>query len=150
MRARPLLAAVLVLAATIVSAQPQPLPPGKWWQRPEVVQELKLTGEQQDRLDAVFRAAANELIDLKAEADKLQVQLRGELDRTQLRRADIKALATKLGEARARLFERELMMLLDMRAVLNDAQWERLRGHLERLEGRRHGPPPGKGRRPPP
>ena len=27
----------------------------------------------------------------------------------------------------ARLFERELMMLVDMRAVLNDAQWNRMR-----------------------
>lgn len=147
MTRRTLVAAALLLAATILSAQPQPLPPGKWWQRPETVRELALTNEQQDRLDAIFRSAANELIDLKGDADKLQIQLRGELDRTQLRRSEIKALAGKLNEARSKLFERELMMLLDMRAVLSDRQWEQMRSHLERMEDRRPGPP---GRRPPP
>ncbi|HEY0142533.1 MAG TPA: periplasmic heavy metal sensor [Thermoanaerobaculia bacterium] len=148
MTGRTLVAGVLLLAATILSAQPQPLPPGKWWQRPEVVKDLALSNEQQDRLDNIFRAAANELIDLKAEADKLQVQLRGELDRTQLRRAEIKALGTKLSDARSKLFERELTMLLDMRAVLSDRQWEQMRSHLEREDHRRGGPPGGR-RQPP-
>ncbi|MCU1350153.1 MAG: hypothetical protein JWO56_3183, partial [Acidobacteria bacterium] len=49
----------------------------------------------------------------------------------QLNRADIQHAAAKLSEARARLFERELMMLVDMRAVLTDAQWTRMRNELE-------------------
>ena len=27
------------------------LPPGKWWRRPEIVQKLELTEDQQNRLD---------------------------------------------------------------------------------------------------
>src|SRR5579859_556232 len=57
----------LCLVATSAFAQ---LPPGKWWRRPEIVQTLGLTEEQQDRLDTIFRAAANDLIDAKAEMDK--------------------------------------------------------------------------------
>lgn len=136
---------LLVFAAV---SEAQPLPP-KWWQRPEVVRELVLTRDQQEKLDDVFRAAANELIDIKAEAEKQQVALRGELDRRQLRRNEIRAIVAKLNEARGKLFEREVMMLVDMRALLSETQWEKLRMHFERIEDRKPGPPGGR-RHPPP
>lgn len=146
-----ILAAALLLAGI---AHAQHLPPGKWWRRAEVVKQLNLTADQQDRLDEVFRLAANDLIDAKAEVDKLQIALRGEIDRTQLRRAEIERIGSALHEARGRLFTRELRMLVDMRGVLNDTQWNRLRQHLderdERREGGRPGPPgPMGGNRPP-
>lgn len=149
-----ILAAVLVAAA--VTAEAQQLPPGKWWQRPEVVRELQLTREQQDRLDTTFRDSADGLIDAKADVEKLQVALRGEIDRPQLRRQEIQQLAAKVSEARARLFERELMLLVDMRGILTEPQWDRLRAHLDRREDPRGMGPmnprpnrrPGAGRRP--
>jgi len=131
MRRAALLFAVGLLAAAAVSAQP--LPSGKWWRRPEVVQLLNLSDEQQARLESIFRSAANDLIDLKAEVDKQNIALRGELDQPQLDRAAIRRISAKLNEGRGRLFERELMMLVDMRSVLNDAQWNRLRNQLDRL-----------------
>ena len=131
MRRVALLFAVVLLTAAAVSAQQ--LPPGKWWRRPEVVQLLNLSDEQQSRLESIFRGAANDLIDLKAEVDKQNIALRGELDQPQLDRAAIRRISTRLNEARGRLFEHELMMLIDMRSVLNDAQWNRLRNQLDRL-----------------
>ena len=66
--------------------------------------------------------------------EKQNINLRGELDQQQLDRAVIRKDAQKLSEARGRLFERELAMLVDMRAVLNDSQWNRMRnGLLDRL-----------------
>jgi hypothetical protein len=139
MTRRLFLAAALIACAAI--AQAQQLPPGKWWQRPEIVSELQLTNEQQDRLDEVFRGAANDLIDAKAAVEKLQVAIRGELDRPQVRRAELQKIASQLSAARGRLFERELMMLVDMRGVLNEQQWTRIRGHLDRMQQQR--PPMG-------
>lgn len=138
------LAATLLFAA-LAEAQPGPPPPpmphGKWWRRPELVQRLELNREQQKRLDAIFQAAADELIDAKGDVRKLEVQLRGELDRTQLRRADIQRIATLLSAARAKLFERELMMLVDMRGVLDENQWELLQDEMPHGPGGRRGPP---------
>ena len=131
MRRVALLLAVALLTAAAVSAQQ--LPPGKWWRRPEVVQLLNLSDEQQSRLESIFRGAANDLIDLKAEVDKQNIALRGELDQPQLDRAAIRRISTRLNDARGRLFEHELMMLIDMRSVLNDAQWNRLRNQLDRM-----------------
>src|SRR5438477_10692757 len=98
----------LVSLLIAVSAFAQQLPPGKWWRRPEIVQNLNLTDEQQDRLESIFRGSATELIDLKAEVDKSSIALRGELDRPQLDRAAIRRAAARLNEARGRLFDREL------------------------------------------
>jgi Spy/CpxP family protein refolding chaperone len=132
------LAVALLTCAAI--AQAQQLPPGKWWRRPELIQQLQLSASQQERLDEVFRGAANELIDAKADVEKLHVAIRGELDRPQIRKAELQRLATQLSTARGRLFERELMMLVDMRGVLTEQQWMRVRNHLDRMQERREGP----------
>jgi hypothetical protein len=138
MKQRVLFAALLMTATLALSsiAEGQQLPPGKWWRREEVARQLELTRDQQDKLDEVFRVAANGLIDARAEVDKLQIALRGELDRAQLRRQELQRLATQLTQARGKLFERELMMLADMRGSLNEEQWSRLRTHLDRAQER--------------
>ena len=143
---RRLLVAAALLACA-AATQGQGLPPGKWWQRQAVVQELQLTNEQQNRLDEIFRDAANDLIDARGAIEKLQIAIRGELDKTQVRKTEILRLATQLSDARGKLFERELVMLLDMRTVLNDQQWAKMRRVLDRMqenhqERRQQGPPP--------
>ena len=126
------LAALLILTASAALAQVN-LPPGKWWRRPELIQVLNLSGEQQDRLENVFRNAADELIDVRGEVEKQTIALRAALDRSQLDREQVLRVSQRLNDARSRLFQRELMMLVDMRAVLTDAQWERMRNILDRL-----------------
>ena len=139
MRKQRVLVAALLIAAsfTLTSiAEAQQMPPGKWWRREEVARQLELTRDQQDKLDEVFRGAANELIDARGDVEKLQIALRGELDRVQLRRQELQRLAAQLTQARGKLFERELMMLADMRGILNDEQWNRLRTFLDRAQER--------------
>ena len=140
MTRRILFAAALLACAAL--AQAQQLPPGKWWRRPEIIRELQLTADQQERLDEVFRGAANDLIDAKADVEKLQISIRGELDRPQLRKTELQKLATQLSAARGRLFERELMMLVEMRGVISEEQWTRIRNFLDRVQERHNGPPP--------
>ena len=112
----------------------QQLPPGKWWRRPEVIQNLNLSDDQQDKLEHIFRGASTDLIDLRAEVEKANIALRGELDRPQLDGAAIHKVALRLNDARGKLFDRELSMLVEMRGVLSDPQWNRMRNMLERLE----------------
>jgi Spy/CpxP family protein refolding chaperone len=144
------MAALLFAAAVATSAGAQQLPPGKWWRRPEVVRVLGLSAEQQTRLDAIFRAASDDLIDARADMEKLNNALRGELDQTQLNKPNIVRITRLLNEARGRLFEREMLMLVDMRGVLTEPQWRQLREQLDRRrESLRRGPqferprPPG-------
>ncbi|MFL6248436.1 MAG: hypothetical protein ACJ74H_20605 [Thermoanaerobaculia bacterium] len=140
-RHRVMFAVALVAATFLVEAQQ--LPPGKWWRREEVVRQLELTRDQQEKLDEVFRRAADDLIDAKANVDKLQIALRSELDRAHLRRQELQRLAAQLTQARGKLFEHELMMLADMRGILDQKQWTRLRTHLDRMQDRMRGPERG-------
>ena len=134
MKTRIAFACLIVLAIT--SAATAQLPPGRWWRNGMIAEHLGLAPEQQARLDAIFRSAANELIDRRAEVEKLTLALRAELDQAQINRATLQRVAAQLSDARGRLFEREVMMLADMRGVLDDAQWARLRAHAERrLQG---------------
>ena len=128
---KPILIAIAI-AAFAASAFAQ-LPPGKWWRRPEIINQLALTEDQQTRLDGIFRVSAGDLIDLRGDVEKQNIALRGELDQPQLNRANIRKIAAQLNEARGRLFERELSMLVDMRAVLSDQQWNHMRAALDRL-----------------
>lgn len=134
------LAALLMLVASAALAQLN-MPPGKWWRRAEIVRELNLSEEQQDRLEGVFAASAADLIDLRGEVEKQSIALRAAIDRPQLDRDAIRQLAQRLNDARGRQFQRELMMLVDMRGVLTDAQWNRMRNALDRLGERRQDRP---------
>jgi|ERR1041385_2454609 Spy/CpxP family protein refolding chaperone len=136
MKRRIAVAALLVLTASAALAQVN-LPPGKWWRRPDVIQLLNLSNDQQDRLERVFQNSANDLIDLRGEVEKQSIALRAALDRPQLDREQVRAIAQRLNEARGRQFQRELMMLVDMRGVLTDLQWNRLRNALDRLAERK-------------
>ena len=130
----------LILIATLlaaVSAAAADLPPGKWWERPEVADRLGLSADQKSQLEAAFRSAANELIDRKAEVDKLALRLRDELDREKINRGELQKVAADLSNARGRLFQRELMMLADMREVLSEEQWTMLRSQLDRRRQQR-------------
>lgn len=138
MMKRSLLALAMLFLSTAALAAD--LPPGKWWRRPEVIQSLTLSDEQQNRLEAIWRSASSDLIDGRAEVEKQNIALRTELDRPQLDRRAVQSIAARLNAARGRLFERELMMLVDMRGVLSDAQWSRMRAQLERMGDERMRP----------
>jgi len=125
---------LIVLSMTLAMSAFAQVPPGKWWKRAEIIQRLELTDDQQSRLEGIFRNSASDLIDVKADMDKLAIALRSELDQPQLNRAAIKSIVMKLNEARSRKFEREVMLFVDMRSVLNDAQWNRMRADLDRMQ----------------
>lgn len=143
------MAIILVVSACSLSIGAEPgMPPGKWWRRAEVAQRLALTSDQQLRLDEVFRVNARDLVDLKADVEKRSIDLRSAFEQPQLDRADVQKAAAQVSEARGKLFEREVMMLVEMRSVLNDQQWARLRDRLQDRGDQRPKGPGSQRRRP--
>ena len=138
------------LLATTMFAQGFGLPPGKWWKMPRVVETLELTKAQQDQLDDVFRTAAPDLIDLKAELEKATIALRDTVDQADINREGVRGAVSRVNSARAKMFEREVMLLVDMRGVLSAPQWSRLRQALDqrRVETKREDRRPANRRRP--
>jgi Spy/CpxP family protein refolding chaperone len=118
-------------AATLVPsvALPQmlPIPPGKWWERPRVAEELALTAEQQEKLESMTVDQARSLVDLKAAVEKAEIDLRVAADGEPLNPEKIRAAFSALQQARMRMEAERFEMLIRVRQTLTTPQWMRLK-----------------------
>lgn len=128
MRRSRTLAALLaaVFAALPAAAQMIEMPAGKWWKRPPVVESLKITPEQQERLDEVFSKNRRAFVDLKADVDRRTIDLEDLLAARDLDARKARAASDALEQARARLGRARTMMVVEMRGILTEEQWLRI------------------------
>jgi Spy/CpxP family protein refolding chaperone len=113
-------------------AQPSPEqalggPPGKWWDRPEWVQLLVLSADQQKKMDDVFQQSRLKLIDLNATLEKEQITMEPLIAADSPDEAKIVAQFDKVAQARAELEKANARMLLGIRRVLTQDQWNKLK-----------------------
>lgn len=140
------LAALLFTFATAAPAFAQlpEMPLGKWWKRPRIVERLKIKPDQQERLDEIFAKNRRSFIDLKADVDRRVVDLEELLTKKESDPARISAATDALEQAKARLGKTRTMMIVEMKGVLSDEQWQRILAlrddwRRERNEERRGG-----------
>jgi Spy/CpxP family protein refolding chaperone len=128
-----LIALIFTLAPFAAFAQQDRpmMPKGRWWRMPDVSKQLRLTPEQQEKLDAAFTQRSKELIDLKAEMEKSAIELRASLESYDSNDADVMKFANAVGDARSKLFRKEIEMMLDIRSELTEEQWTRLRTAID-------------------
>jgi len=154
-RAALLAAACAVFGLVPVAAQMPETPPGKWWKRPRVVQVLKLTPDQQDRLEEIFARNRRAFVDLKAEVEKSQIDVEELVAKKDSDPKRVAAAVDALEQSRMRLRKSVTMMFLEQRAVLTPQQWKafldrRDDWRRERLEERHRGDLERRGEMPPP
>lgn len=132
-RLQAVFAVLIVLSPlTAFAQQDRPMmPKGRWWKMPDVAKRLSLTPDQQEKLDAVFTKRSKELIDLKAEMEKSAIELRARLEKFDSKPAEVLGHATAVGDARSKLFRKEIEMMLDIRAELSEEQWTKLRAAID-------------------
>jgi Spy/CpxP family protein refolding chaperone len=116
-----------------------PLPPGKWWTDPGLVQKLGLTTDQQSRIEAIFQQSRLKLIDLSAALQKEEATIEPLLEAEHPDEAKVVAQIDRIAQARAELEKANARMLLGFRGVLSQDQWKRLQDLR---------PPPQQGGRP--
>ncbi len=102
-------------------------PSGRWWTRPEVAQRLGLTSDQTRRMDDIFQQHRLKLIDLNAVVQKEEAILEPLVSAEQPDEAKIVAQIDKVAQARAELEKANARMLLGIRRVLTQEQWEKLK-----------------------
>jgi Spy/CpxP family protein refolding chaperone len=150
------LAAALGAALALpVSAQMPETPPGKWWKRPRVVQLLKISPEQQDKLEEIFSRNRRSFVDLKAEVEKNQIDVEELVAKKDSDSKRISAAIDGLEQSRVKLRKAMTMMFLEQRAVLTQQQWtqfldRRDEWRRERSEDRRRGEMERRGEMPAP
>jgi len=106
-----------------------------------MVEKLKITPDQQKKLDEVFQQSRSKLIDLHAALDKEEGQLDPLMKAQSPDDSKILPEIDRIAQARVELEKAEARLLLGMRHVLTLEQWRLL--EVER-------PNPPRGERPPP
>jgi Spy/CpxP family protein refolding chaperone len=150
-----LAAACAAFAFGPAAAQMPETPPGKWWKRPRVVQLLKLSPEQQDKLEEIFARNRRAFVDLKAEVEKSQIDVEELVAKKDSDPRKVSAAVDALEQSRMKLRKSVTMMFLEQRAVLTAQQWtsfleRRDDWRRERMEERRRGDLERRGEMPPP
>jgi len=156
------LAALLGLSASARAQMPE-IPPGKWWKRPAIVQKLALTADQQEKLEEIFAKNRRAFVDFKADVDLKQIDVEELMAKKDSDPKKVAAALDASEQAKSKLRKAMSMMVLDMRGVLTDKQWqqilerrdewrqERQQELRERMRGRgRRGGPGGPPEDPPP
>ena len=114
------------LVSGVVTAQMPEVPPGKWWKRPAVVRTLGLSAEQQDKLDQILQKNRRDFVDLKADAEKKQLDVEELMAKKDSDPKKVTAAIDALEQSRARLRKTTSLMLLEMRGVLTEPQWKQV------------------------
>ena len=132
-------------AAGIAAAQGPEIPPGKWWKRPRVVEMLKLSPDQQDRLEGIFAKNRRSFVDLKADVERRQIDVDELVTKKDSDPKKASQAIDALEQARMKLRKAWTMMALEQREVLTGPQWQmildrREEWRRERMDERRAGP----------
>jgi protein CpxP len=113
-----------------------PVPPGRWWNNPQMVQKLALNSDQQKKMDDIFQQNRLKLIDLNATLQKEEVTLEPLVGADQPDETKILAQIDKVAQARAELEKANARFLLGIRRVLTFDQWKKLQAENPPREGR--------------
>ena len=138
-----LTAGCLGFAGAAAAQMPQ-IPLGKWWKRPRIVEQLKLTPEQQERLESIFSKNRRAFVDLKADVERRQIDVEELVTKKDSDPKRAAQAIDSLEQAQLKLRKAATMMLLEQKEVLTASQWEtivdrREEWRRERQEQRRMG-----------
>ena len=100
---------------------------GRWWNNPQIAQQLNLTDQQKKQMDDIFLQHRLKLIDLNAALEKQETLFRPMIEADQPDEAKILAQIDAIAQARADLEKANARMLFDIRKVLTADQWQKLK-----------------------
>jgi Spy/CpxP family protein refolding chaperone len=103
---------------------------GTWWREPYWIKELAVTTDQQKRMDEAFRQNKLKLIDLNAALEKEELILEPLVQNvTPADEAKILAEIDRVADARAGLEKANARLLLAIRQIMTQDQWDKLQTH---------------------
>lgn len=115
---------------------------GRWWDNPNVAQQVGLTDDQKTKMDGIFQQHRPQLTNLHTALQKQEDSLRPLLQADQLDEAKVLSQIDTIAQARAELEKANARMLFEIRQVLTPDQWKKLQTVVHNHEGN-HGWGPG-------
>ena len=99
---------------------------GRWWTRPDVIEQLGLSADQRKNLDDILQQHRLKLIDLDAALQREEVTLEPLVSAQPPDDAKVTAQIDRVAQARAELEKANSRMLWQVRRVLTPEQWTQL------------------------
>jgi len=115
--------------------------PGRWWNNPDMAQKLGLSADQVKRMDDIFQQSRLQLIDLNANLQKQELVLEPLVSADQPDEPKILGQIDKVVQARAELEKANARMLLGVRRVLSQEQWQKLKADTPKPRAAEPGEP---------
>ncbi len=104
---------------------------GRWWNDPQMAQQLGITEQQKHQMDDIFLQHRLKLIDLNANLEKQETLLHPMIEVDQPDEAKILSQIDAVAQARADLEKANARMLFDIRKTLTPEQWQKLKAMRE-------------------
>ena len=119
------------------------LPRGKWWRTPEVVNELKISSDEQAKLDNLYYKHRNQMIALKSDLKKEQIALEWFIEKEKLDESACMDQFQKILSTRNKLSIERYNFLIEVRKLLGLERFQQLKAKFQKLRvdrSRREGP----------
>jgi Spy/CpxP family protein refolding chaperone len=113
------------------------MPPGKWWDKSDMIKKLKLKTDQRKKMDEVFQELRGKLMELNISVDKEEAALEPQMEAGQLDDSKILPQIDRIAQTRAELEKVEARLVLGLRHVLTAEQWKMLQSDHEPPDFRR-------------
>ena len=126
------LLALFMVEGALAQGVLKDIPLGKWWTNKRIIQELRLTPEQQSKIDAVWTQNSRNLIDQQAEFKKLQLDLSELLAKDSIDEAAAMKVYEALQQARLSLERGTFLMRLQIKNLLSPEQQQKVEMISER------------------
>lgn len=123
---------ILVLPIFISNAFAQmDLPEGKWWKHPEVVDKIKLSDEQIEKIEKISNESMKKIIAQEAQFKIARLDLESLIDHIDQEKMDIEALEKQIdlvNNYRNNLEKERILMLARIRNILSKEAIQKLKG----------------------
>ncbi len=107
------------------------LPENKWWQNPRVVKGLKLTEQDQSKLNDLFVNSQRQMFDLKTNVQKEKFEIEQLLELKKVDQAACMARFKKLTAAQNALRTQRFQFLLEVRKLLGLDRYQKLKTQFQ-------------------
>lgn len=98
----------------------------RWWQNPEIIQQLNLTQDEIKQMDDAYLASRRRMIEQKSIVEAARYELEELLGQPDFSEADLRAQNRKLEAARSRLAEERFDFLLKTRNIIGHERFQLL------------------------
>ena len=113
------------------------MPRGKWWRMPEVANELKISSDEQAKLDDLYYKHRNQMVDHKSTLKKEQIALEWFIEKETLDESACKNQFQKVLEARNTLSTERYNFLIEVRKLLGYERFLQLKPKFYELRKER-------------